>query len=98
MPTEPHTRSRRIEAEHLDAWAALLDTHPARLRAAIAAVGDEVETVRRYLQGSASPPAARGRSGRGVESIVPHLHRQEQSHTRPADLDELFRNNSRWPH
>lgn len=82
-----------IDPDQLDWWAAYLNTTTAQLNRAFAEVGHKVGPVRRYLA-----EHQHGRSGRGVQSILPHLHQQAQAQTRPADLeDELHRNDSVWP-
>lgn len=95
-PTTPGSPAdRRIEADQIDSWAESLKTTPFRLREAVIAVGYKVSAVRKHLEDSNE---AGHRSGHGSASIVPHLQKQAQVQTRPADLDaELKRNDSQWP-
>jgi len=87
---------RRIEADQIESWAESLHVTPFQLREAIVAVGYKVSDVREYLD--ATRTEGNGRSGHGTASILPHLQRQAQAQTRPADLDaELERNDSVWP-
>ena len=93
--TPGSAQDRRIDPDQIDAWAQSLQTTPARLQEAIVAVGYKVTDIRKYLDAGTS---AGHRSGRGAASVVPHLKKQAQVHTRPSDLDdELKRNDSGWP-
>lgn len=86
-------KDRQIDPDQIDWWAQSLQVTPFQLREAIVCVGYRLSSVRRYLEEIRGERL--GRSGQGTASMLPHLQRQAQAQTRPADLyDELKRNDS----